>query len=151
MSKFELSIQTPEGTEYKDWETVQRDILQELISSELILGIDEDCGKKLSDILNDEDLWNLGLDMATHESYDAMAKIIMQEFGFCSYYSIFNFLSKLMLIGNGECPFCGASSYQEIPMSLDYEYDQDDGNHMKWLSPPKRICHNCQYEWSVEE
>jgi hypothetical protein len=151
MSKFELSIQTPEGTEYKDWEAVQRDILQELISLEFILGIDEDCGKKLGDILSDGELSILALNVTNHDSFDVLVKIITQEFGFSSFYSIFTFLQRLMLMGNGECPFCGASSYQEINTSVDWEYDQDDHNRDGYRSPAKRICHNCRYEWSVEE
>jgi hypothetical protein len=141
----------PEGVEYKEWETVERDILKELSDRQFILGVDEDCGKRLGDILNEADMLTLASGVANYDSFFPLTSIITKNEGFCSFNNITAFLSKLMLMGNGECPFCGASSYQETPMSLDYEYDQDDGNHVKWLSPPKRICHNCQYEWSVEE
>ena len=151
MSKFELSLLIPEGAEYKEWETVQRDILSELLSAHLIEGIDEDCGKKLGDILTDDSMAWLAVNMSIHDSYDVFLSIVRKNIGFTSIEATTCFLRNLMLVGNGECPWCGASSYQEIPMSLDYEYDRDDGNTERWLSPPKRICHNCQYEWSVEK
>jgi hypothetical protein len=151
MSKFELSIQTPEGTEYKDWETVQRDILQELLSAHLIEGIDEDCGRRLGDILTDADIISVAINMSEYASFFPLTSIITKDYGFYSFDTVTAFLKKLMLIGNGECPFCGASSYQEIDASVDWEYDQDDHNRDGYRSPAKRICHNCQYEWSVEE
>ena len=151
MRKFELSLIIPEGVQYSNWQSVEKDILEELISKEWILDCPDSCGATLNDVLPEEQLTILACNLGTKDSFSGLREILQQQMGMVDTKSLLAFLGKLTIVGNGECPFCGYPDCVDVEPTVQWDYDKYENTANRWETPAARKCLNCEFMWSIED
>lgn len=145
-----VSLLNRYGVSPQEWKKITDILVPILISDYGVLFKEEDCGSKLCDILTDDFLQEIALKLAKDDQVTLLNEIAIKELGFTSTYHIGVLIGEMMLVGDGECPFCGSNDIKEVDGYLDGEYDNDEGAQ-SYYQPPLKICQSCGHEWSTEE
>lgn len=148
---MKISILNSFGVDYQEWHALERDLLELLRANYSFFLNEDDCGHKLKDVLSEDDLMAITVILFEKNHGTALNQLAVQEIGFASAYHDALLLGEFMLVGDGECPFCGSNDIREIDGNSKVEYDQDEARLKETILFTRKICQQCQYEWSTEE
>ncbi|NMB83285.1 MAG: hypothetical protein GYA14_15865 [Ignavibacteria bacterium] len=148
---MKISILNSFGADLQEWSALEQDLLELLKSNYGIFLNEDDCGHYLKDVLTEDDLMAIATIMAEKNHAPTLNILSVQELGYASTYHNSILLGEFMLVGDGECPFCGSNYITEHDGPIVTEYDGDETRLRDKCSYITKICQSCGHEWSPED
>lgn len=145
-----ISILNTYGIDLQEWKTLQDELLSILKRDYGFALNEDDCSHKLQEVLAEDDINAITLRLFEQNQGAALNQACAQELGIATPYHVSILLGEFMLVGDGECPYCGSNYVNDVEGYKDYDYNSETRRGEAYYVPPTKVCQQCQYEWNTE-